>query len=195
MDMQKAGYGARLRQIRAAKGFATARDFALAIGVSENKYGRYERGEALPKLHMQHLICSKLGITHSYLLGSDDETGRRTGLPVQDTSASTVEQLGLAEEATEPLTPPPAPRGSREKAAWSLAEQLVERRLATAAGVEKGGQKLIETARLSVELADDPLDTIAAALQSIDFEKLPPGEEDRLSREIAAALDILGSQR
>jgi len=51
------------------KGFASARGFARAIGIDENRYTRYERAEVEPSLTLLLKICEILGVSPNDLLG------------------------------------------------------------------------------------------------------------------------------
>jgi len=57
--------------LRVQKGFATARQFALALGIEENRYTRYERAEVEPSLTVLLKICETLRVSPNELLGFD----------------------------------------------------------------------------------------------------------------------------
>lgn len=59
----------RLREFRRSRGFESARSFAAAVGVLENRYARYERGEAEPDLGLIEKFCRTLEITPDQLFG------------------------------------------------------------------------------------------------------------------------------
>ena len=65
----RARFASQLRRLRVQKGFATARQFALAIGIEENRYTRYERAEVEPSLTVLLKICETLGVSPNDLLG------------------------------------------------------------------------------------------------------------------------------
>ena len=71
----KASLAEQLKKLRQAKGHATARGFAKALGISENRYSRYERGEAVPKLDLVWAICNELEITPDKLYGWGPDAG------------------------------------------------------------------------------------------------------------------------
>jgi transcriptional regulator with XRE-family HTH domain len=56
-------FSSRLRRLRLEHGYPHARAFAEAIGIEENRYTRYERGEVEPNLAVIAAICRTLGIT------------------------------------------------------------------------------------------------------------------------------------
>ncbi len=55
--------------MRVEKGFASAREFARAMGIEENRYTRYERAEVEPSLTLIHKICETLKVSPNELLG------------------------------------------------------------------------------------------------------------------------------
>jgi len=61
-------FSKRLKAIRVPRGFRTARSLAEALGIDENRYTRYERGEVEPNLDLLLQICSLLGATPNDLL-------------------------------------------------------------------------------------------------------------------------------
>jgi transcriptional regulator with XRE-family HTH domain len=64
----RARFASQLRRLRVQKGFTTARQFAGAIGIDENRYTRYERAEVEPSLTVLLKICETLGATPNDLL-------------------------------------------------------------------------------------------------------------------------------
>ena len=61
-------FAKKLRAHRTLGGFDTAREFSSAIGMQENTYTTWERGESLPNLEQFVRICWVLGITPNDLL-------------------------------------------------------------------------------------------------------------------------------
>lgn len=55
-------FSKRLKSARAAAGFETAKEFAEALGVEENRYRHWERGSAQPDLAMLTRITRLLKI-------------------------------------------------------------------------------------------------------------------------------------
>lgn len=64
----RARFAQRLRAIRIPRGFKTARSFAEALEIDENRYTRYERAEVEPDLQLLMRICNLLGATPNDLL-------------------------------------------------------------------------------------------------------------------------------
>ena len=64
----RARFAQRLRSIRIPRGYKTARSFAEALDIDENRYTRYERAEVEPDLQLLMRICTLLGATPNDLL-------------------------------------------------------------------------------------------------------------------------------
>lgn len=63
----------RLKSLRQARGFKTARSFAIQLDIHENRYTRYERAEVEPDLELLVKFCSILQITPNDLLSETIE--------------------------------------------------------------------------------------------------------------------------
>ena len=61
-------FAQRLKAAREGAGFETAKDFAQALGVEENRYRHWERGSAQPDLAMLTRITRLLKIEPNELL-------------------------------------------------------------------------------------------------------------------------------
>ncbi len=72
MDTQapqiRAIFAKRLKALRIPRGFSTARSFANALDIDENRYTRYERAEVEPDLSLLVKMCSLLSVTPNDLL-------------------------------------------------------------------------------------------------------------------------------
>ena len=55
-------FSKRLKAAREAAGYATAKEFAQALNVEENRYRHWERGSAQPDYTMMCRICRLLSI-------------------------------------------------------------------------------------------------------------------------------------
>jgi transcriptional regulator with XRE-family HTH domain len=81
-------FASRLKAARLSRGYLSARQFARAIGIDENRYTRYERGEIEPGFAILLRICTALGTTPNELLlesGKAVEIAqRRKGEPQAD---------------------------------------------------------------------------------------------------------------
>jgi transcriptional regulator with XRE-family HTH domain len=63
MPPVRVAVASRLRVLRLSNGFDTARAFAQALGVEENRYTRWERAETEPDFTHIMRICQVLKIT------------------------------------------------------------------------------------------------------------------------------------
>ena len=68
----EAGFAKRLRLVREAKGFATGREAAERMGVAENTYTSWERGDKSPRWWHLVLIKRTFGVSLDYLLAGDE---------------------------------------------------------------------------------------------------------------------------
>lgn len=134
-------FARRLKELRVPRGFPTARSFALALGIDENRYTRYERAEVEPDLSLIARICGLLGITPNDLLEVPAETVGGFAEPSGASPAASAGEIGKA-------------AGSPRRAlAWQLAVEL--ERLNGAA--ESGDlDKLARTSRLFSDIDADP---------------------------------------
>lgn len=125
--LQRAYLAIRLKQLRQARGFETARAFAVAIDQSESAYRRYEAGEAEPDLRLYYTMIEVLGVTAVDLLGSYRELhAAASGGPAKAIGRSGFAEPGEASGADD------LDRAiANEAAIWSLADAflaLVEKR-------------------------------------------------------------------
>jgi transcriptional regulator with XRE-family HTH domain len=72
-------FSKRLRMLRLAEGYDTAREFARALQIEENRYTRWERAETEPDISNILRICQILNVDPNALLLS--LTGRRRPKP------------------------------------------------------------------------------------------------------------------
>ncbi len=205
MSEPKTTLAERLKRLRLAKGHATAREFAKLIGISENRYSRYERGEAVPKLDLVWAICDALGITPNELYGWNPTATQ----PTRETGSQARHSPGFSEDGSSTSS---ANRGfgpsnqevpgrlvaqsAIDLAAWRLASVLADSaqpQLAqdgpAAAGVRPGTMRT--TADLFLKIKSDPFETLARLLQSPELQGRPPDVEARISAEIQSFLAAL----
>ncbi len=197
----------QLKRLRQSKGHPTARGFAKTLGISENRYSRYERGEAVPKLDLVWAICAELGITPNELYGwdapSDDarpQPHRHPGSAKPTAGRSSASATpGMADETSQfthqPQQSQPA-NSAIAAATWRMAAVLAKAHGPT------GESKLLAiraTAELYSKLKTDPFQTIATCLQSLDLDTgLENGASDleaRLASEVETFLATLGADR
>ena len=96
----RARFALRLKSFRQSAGFKTARSFAEALELDENRYTRYERGEVEPNLANICKMCSVLGVEPNQLLGFSQSPGVPTtsarGAPNVDTRVGSEPALSEA---------------------------------------------------------------------------------------------------
>ena len=183
-------FATRLRTARIAAGFATARQFAHALGLAENRYTRYERGETEPALGTVARICRILGITPDELLGfmrSAPAFGQRNGLgngfgeptaagPLHDASPEDARQIA----------------GGRRWLCWQLACECTPD-TATSPEPETALMRLRKTCELFRQIERDPLGFIAATVESPAVDRLPPARQRSLANVIDALCAVLAT--
>lgn len=92
----------RLKQARkASTPKVTQAELAKEVGVTPQAVSGWERGEAMPEPDNIAKIANFLGVSAGYLLGSEDEDGRRPDPPVQEVipapdQESPLDRLGPA---------------------------------------------------------------------------------------------------
>jgi transcriptional regulator with XRE-family HTH domain len=69
-------FAKRLKQLRIERGYVTARMFADALRIEQNRYTRYERAEVEPSLTLIDKICRMLDVLPNDLLGYSEPDGR-----------------------------------------------------------------------------------------------------------------------
>lgn len=197
MNEPKTPLGEQLRRLRLAKGYRTVRAFAKSLGISENRYGRYERGEAVPKPAMLSKICRGLGITPNELYAW--QPGQEPSTPARGRA---LDLLGFGESdghggagnvyTTEPST---GANTTGERAMWRFASALVE--AGRHSSQDDMGAKQLDRLRAAavifLELKSSPLETMARALQAPELQALPPELDARLATEVQAFLASLDS--
>lgn len=66
--MARRTFAKRLKAMRIAAGYETAKTFADALDMQSGTYGKYERAEAEPSFECLLLICDLLRTTPDFLL-------------------------------------------------------------------------------------------------------------------------------
>jgi transcriptional regulator with XRE-family HTH domain len=78
-------FARRLKTLRIAGGYDTAREFASRLGINEAAYARWERGETEPNISFIVLICQILNISaDALLLGRKNEKMERGAEPPKE---------------------------------------------------------------------------------------------------------------
>lgn len=199
-------FARRLRELRLARGFARARYFAEALGISENRYTRYERGGAEPEFDLLLQICEILGITPNDLLevealampvsaphvapgfaeaGDDtpDERSDSTGRGNRGKSHATGESVSTPAESSLPA----------DRLGWRLAEQIARAQLGNQ-GRSDPLEELRRTGELFVDLQSDPFNVVARVLSDPSLSNQDEKVKAKLSREIKRFLRTVGRE-
>jgi transcriptional regulator with XRE-family HTH domain len=118
----------RLRELRIARGFRTARSLAKALGIDENRYTRYERAEVEPDLDLIRRMCTVIGVTPNDLLGSD--AGDQTHEPPQASTSISDSRRAHSRSADSGAKPADIARAvAVDLAAWKLACAVADAQL------------------------------------------------------------------
>jgi transcriptional regulator with XRE-family HTH domain len=135
-------FARRLKSIRGPKGYRTARSFARALDIDENRYTRYERGEVEPSLDLLLRICELLGATPNDLLCD------YIGTPANTPMAAFHEDRGFSEFGNMPHSGMVAAsrhqataasndnQGRVDATAWLLASELAILRVRSIEGLD-----------------------------------------------------------
>jgi transcriptional regulator with XRE-family HTH domain len=187
-------FAARLKRLRIQHGFGKARHFARALGIEENRYTRYERGEVEPSLTLIRDICITLGVSVDQLLDFDaDDTSTlefkaaeispvRPSERAQHALASSPVS-GFAERQANTF---PAPAVSRHEAlAWRIASSAVEaRKSEKPAAAEDPVEEFRETALIYRELLSEPFSASTRIAASPSLSNLAPRNRAALMADI-----------
>ena len=93
-------FGVRLKSLRLSAGFRTARAFAEALELDENRYTRYERGEVEPNLATICRICSVLAVQPNDLFCFAHEALEQKASLDENRRATSVAQVRLEASRT-----------------------------------------------------------------------------------------------
>lgn len=194
-------FAQRLRAVRIPRGFKTARSFANALGIDENRYTRYERAEVEPDLQLLMRICDLLKATPNDLLC--DTIGAARMAEPQPYGFADVERLPYHAEARVHHHAEPAARGSakdidpageeRKAVEWQLAETIA---LAKARQQRGSAEELpvIEKLRLIgplfARLNADPFSFLAGIPAELNGIDISADEEQRIG-ELSEKLVLL----
>lgn len=156
----RAKFAKRLKDLRVQAGFIRARQLANQLGIEENRYTRYERGEVEPSLTLIHGICGALRTSPNELLGFAEN---------EDSEVLAIEQDGRRKEGNLPEVLP------LSTLAWRLAVMAADARQRRGAAEDAEDPLALhrETAKLFKALERDPFGMVADiaaddALQMLD---------------------------
>lgn len=84
-DQPSSAFAIRLKQLRVLRGYRTARSFAQALEIDENRYTRWERGEVEPSVAMLGKMADMLNVPVDMLVSGGDVAANLTpSLAVRD---------------------------------------------------------------------------------------------------------------
>jgi transcriptional regulator with XRE-family HTH domain len=180
----RAIFAKRLKALRIPRGYPTARSFAAALEIDENRYTRYERAEVEPDMSLFVKICALLTVSPNDLLDMTTQPATFGGF-----SESAVPRVA-------PLGMQPGNEASRRRAlAWQLAEEIAKLDTTHATHAL---DKVARVSRLFGEISTDPFSFISRMTADRRVDSLEASVAARLG-EIAEALieatksEILGN--
>jgi transcriptional regulator with XRE-family HTH domain len=154
-------FAKRLKALRIPRGFSTARSFANALEIDENRYTRYERAEVEPDLSLLVKMCSLLEVTPNDLLDASPTPGLTPGF--SDGTAAPIMQMtsnGRAGNGNghESVSGHANPHVLKNALAWRLAEEVVKLdSTADLNPIDKVGR----VSKLFAEIEADPFSYVA----------------------------------
>lgn len=180
-------FAQRLRSLRVPRGYRTARSFAQALGIDENRYTRYERAEVEPDLGLLQRICELLVITPNELLGHCDPARADPDNPLL---------------ATEPASGPSHSDASAiplliQTSAWKLACGVAELKCAASPNgtTSSDTEAPLELYRLAsplyAELERRPFDVIRRIIQDPSVVLAPPEKAAKIHQLIEGHISTL----
>lgn len=167
-------FGDRLRKLRKLRGFRTAKSFAERLGVDQNTYTRYERGEAEPSLDVLERIWRVLSLPANDLIGPVPTTVSgfaEAGDGVAGYRASLVDPDGL------------------QLWAWRVAEAFTA---ATSPPGASGIGSLKQKTSVYERLLADPFGEIAELVRSADLAAAAPALQADFSDRVAGFTRAVG---
>ena len=183
MSANRERFTSRLRQLRQERGYAAARHFAQALGIPENRYSRYERGDSDPDIDIIYAFCEKLPASPNELFGFDAPTAM-SGFSSGPQAPLERSDPPLADSRRE--VPPSKPLMATEAAAWRLAATIARVKSGRTPTEPATLAELRATAQLFASLRNDPYDTVARLVEGPEMAKLPAPA----TREIASAIEL-----
>jgi transcriptional regulator with XRE-family HTH domain len=188
----RAQFAKRLKHIRVQRGFDRARYFAKSLGIEENRYTRYERGEVEPSLSLIQKMCETLRVTPNELLGYGDlrlEDACGTPAAVPDAASHQGPHGSKTYPVSTSCCEGPNSLGSL---AWRLAREVIAMRGQSGTRENASEDALAtfrETAALFQRLRSAPFDTVAEMLADPSLQGVSSGREVGLAQLIKSYTD------
>jgi transcriptional regulator with XRE-family HTH domain len=168
----RAIFAKQLKALRIPRGYPTARSFAAALEIDENRYTRYERAEVEPDLSLLVKICTLLGVSPNDLLDMTPQPAAFGGFS---------EMMGPA--VTSPGMEPRS-EARRRALAWQLAEELAGLDTTRAAHAL---DKVARVSKLFAEINADPF----TFLSRMTVDQRIGGLEASVAARLGAVVDAL----
>lgn len=185
-------FSTRLRELRVPRGYRTARSFARALGIDENRYTRYERAEVEPDLDMIRRICQFLAVTPNELLGTPSPSLGSDG------SAAAADAATSASRGSTPQPPQESRVRSISTASWQLAETVIAVRAChagSANGTPPAPARRLEALSLTgtvyKDLMQQPFETIATISADLLALRIAEDDLDELRDRIDSLVTLL----
>jgi transcriptional regulator with XRE-family HTH domain len=181
----RSDFARRLRELRVPRGFRTARSFARALDIDENRYTRYERAEVEPDLAMIRKICQLLRVSADDLLGPDGHDDGAANAEVTANAGARYD--GHCIGASDPDSGARLPVAT---SAWTLAETVTALRRVYASNgsgpVASPLADLEETSTLYRAVMRQPFEAIRSVVSDPAVLSAPPDRAQELRQRIDA---------
>ena len=165
MSANRDRFANRLRRLRQERGFAAARHFAQALGIPENRYTRYERGDSEPDLDDLYLFFEHLPASPNELFGVEGGTPSAKQPPgFESGPQEPLERFPeIARGPAHSTAAEPPRRSDADAAAWHLATIVTRHRRPknTASPDHLTFAELRDTGLLFKALRNDPFSTLS----------------------------------
>jgi transcriptional regulator with XRE-family HTH domain len=149
----RAVFAQRLKAMRVPRGYTTARSFATALGIDENRYTRYERAEVEPDLSLLMRMCELLFVKPNDLLDQAPNPADRPGFAEAGLRPPSVTTISEVSDRSSPHT-----SVLKNARAWALAEAVANLDLNTASDAFA---RVARAAQCYGEINADPFSFVA----------------------------------
>jgi len=187
----RALFAKRLKELRAQRGYSTARKLANALGIDENRYTRYERAEVEPSLSVFVRVCETLGVTPNDLL-APALRNVPSGL-----AAPEQRELGTPIMAPEPVSNRGGNAAAYRAQAWALAREVAAAR-ADRSSHDRAADALSQlqsVSRIFSQIEADPFDFVARLVTLPEVASLDREGRERLASSIEQLMRQLEGER
>ena len=189
MSPNKEKFVNRLRLLRQERGFAAARHFAMALGIPENRYSRYERGDSEPDIDTIYRIFERLPASPNELFGLEGSGQTPTGF--SSGPQAQIEGYPTADANRAESGDVSSPLLDSEAAAWRLAAAITRISAGRAPAERATLAELRATAHTFGALRSEPYETVARLVASPEFAALQPAAAREVEIAVAEFLSSL----